>query len=46
MTHQGLYPLLRIDATLESLAGLTLLTMLDLVSGYWQVEMEEDCFHH
>eukprot|EP00731_Ephydatia_muelleri_P006855 Em0003g1103a len=36
------YPLPRIDATLESLAGSTLFTTLDLASGYWQVEIEED----
>eukprot|EP00731_Ephydatia_muelleri_P031108 Em0022g622a len=36
------YPLSRIDATLESLAGSTLFTTLDLASGYWQVEIEED----
>ena len=42
MTHQDAYPLPRIDATLESLAGSTLFTTLDLASGYWQVEIEED----
>ncbi|KAL5457023.1 hypothetical protein EMCRGX_G034258 [Ephydatia muelleri] len=42
VTHQDAYPLLRIDATLESLAGSTLFTTLDLASGYWQVEIEED----
>ena len=38
-THQDAYPLPRIDATLESLAGSTLFTTLDLASGYWQVEI-------
>ena len=42
VTHQDAYPLPRIDATLESLAGSTLFTTLDLASGYWQVEIEED----
>ena len=40
-THQDAYPLPRIDATLESLAGSTLFTTLDLASGYWQVEIED-----
>ena len=40
-THQDAYPLPWIDATLESLAGSTLFTTLDLASGYWQVEIEE-----
>eukprot|EP00731_Ephydatia_muelleri_P033860 Em0040g10a len=42
VTHQDAYPLPRIDATLESLAGSTLFTTLDLASGYWQVEIKED----
>jgi transposase InsO family protein len=31
----------RIDETLESLAGASWFTALDLMSGFWQVEMEE-----
>eukprot|EP00731_Ephydatia_muelleri_P037182 Em0411g3a len=38
VTHQDAYPLPRIDATLESLAGSTLFTTLDLASGYWQLQ--------
>ncbi|MCY3927570.1 MAG: reverse transcriptase family protein, partial [Acidobacteria bacterium] len=40
ITHHDAYPLPRIDATLDSLAGSTLFTTLDLASGYWQVELE------
>ena len=41
VTHQDAYPLPRIDATLDSLAGATYFTTLDLASGYWQVKVEE-----
>ena len=41
VTHQDAYPLPRIDATLDSLAGATYFTTLDLAFGYWQVEVEE-----
>ena len=40
VTHHDAYPLPRVDATLESLAGSTLFTTLDLASGYWQVEVD------
>ena len=36
------YYLPRIDETLDALAGAKYFTSLDLKSGYWQVEMEEE----
>ena len=41
VTHHDAYPLPRIDATLDSLAGYKYFTTLDLASGYWQVALEE-----
>ena len=41
VTRKDAYPLPRIDTTLDTLHGLQWFTTLDLVSGYWQVEVNE-----
>ena len=41
VTRKDAYPLRRIDTTLDTLAGSKWLSTLDLLSGYWQVELEE-----
>ena len=41
-TIKDAYSLPRIDETLDCLGGATIFTSLDLKSGYWQVEMEEE----
>ena len=41
VTRKDAYPLPRIDATLDTLHGSQWFTTLDLLSGYWQVEMDE-----
>ena len=35
------YPLPRIDETFEALSGSHYFTILDLLSGYWQVDLTE-----
>ncbi len=40
-TQKDAYPLHRIDDTLHALRGSTYLNTLDLYSGYWQVEMDQ-----
>ena len=42
-TLKDSYALPRIEQTLESLADSMVFSTLDLTSGYWQVEMAEEC---
>ena len=42
-TLKASYALPRIEQTLESLADSMVYSTLDLTSGYWQVEMAEEC---
>ena len=42
ITRKDAYPIPRIDDTLDTLAGSTWFSTLELVSGYWQVKMSEE----
>ncbi len=44
VTRKDAYPLSRIDNTLDALRGSTYFSILDLYSGYWQEEMDEQDF--
>ena len=41
ITKKDAYPIPRIDDTLNTLAGSCWFSTLDLVSGYWQVELAQ-----
>ena len=40
ITKKDSYPLPRIDDTLDALSGVKYFSTLDLLSGYWQLEMD------
>ena len=42
VTHKDSYPLPRIDDTLEALSGAKWFSALDLKSGYWQVQLDDN----
>lgn len=42
ITRKDAYPIPRIDDTLDTLAGSCWFSTLDLLSGYWQVEVAEE----
>ena len=42
LTNKDAYPLPRIDDSLDALGGSQLFSTLDLTSGYWQVELDEE----
>ena len=45
VTRKDAYPLPRVDNTLEALSGSKWFSTLDLICGYWQVEIEEKDRH-
>lgn len=42
ITDKDAYPIPRVDETLESLGGTQFFSTLDLASGYWQVELDDE----
>lgn len=42
ISKEDCFPLLRIDFTLDMLAGVKWFSVFDLKSGYWQVAMHPD----
>ena len=42
VTQRDVYPIPRIDESLDALGGRQWFTTLDLLTGYWQVELSED----
>jgi len=42
MSIQNAYPLPKIDESLDALASSKFFSMLDLLSGYWQVPLSPD----
>ena len=41
VTHKDLYPVPRIDDTIDALSGVEWFSTLDLKSGYWQLQLDE-----
>jgi len=42
VTQQDSHPLPRIDDSLDALAGSKVFSTLDLISGYWQLPLDDD----
>ena len=42
ITRKGAHPLLRVNDTLTTLAGAKWFSTLDMISGYWQVEVSPE----
>ena len=42
LTRKDAYPLPRVDDTLDTLSGSKWFITIDLISGYWQVEVNEE----
>ena len=41
-TRKDMYPLHRVDDILDAVGGIQYFSTLDLASGYWQVELDEE----